>query len=82
MRTHALRTWPKFFQAIKDGTKTFEIRRDDRGFKVGDELELREYDPSMDRYTDNSVKVSITYILRDPHFGLQDQHCVMAIKLI
>ncbi|WP_444812245.1 DUF3850 domain-containing protein, partial [Streptococcus canis] len=35
----------EYFEAIMDGTKTFECRYNDRDFKVGDELLLREYDP-------------------------------------
>ena len=41
-RVHELKTDGPVFQALKDGIKTFEIRKDDRGFKVGDELWLRE----------------------------------------
>jgi Domain of unknown function (DUF3850) len=42
---HTLKTWPEFFGPINDGTKTFEIRANDRNFQVGDELRLREFKP-------------------------------------
>ncbi|HHL0747950.1 TPA: DUF3850 domain-containing protein, partial [Streptococcus agalactiae] len=45
MTQHLLNCYPEYFEAIMDGTKTFECRYNDRDFKVGDELLLREYDP-------------------------------------
>ena len=43
MRSHHLKTWPVFFQAIRGGDKSFDVREDDRGFMVGDELVLEEW---------------------------------------
>lgn len=45
-RTHELKCWPDFFEPILEGRKTFELRRDDRGFREGDLLLLREFDPA------------------------------------
>lgn len=45
---HELKTWPQYFERIADGSKTFEIRKNDRGFQQGDTLRLREYDPAGD----------------------------------
>lgn len=47
---HKLKTRPVFFAAIADGSKTFEIRKNDRGFKVGDALVLQCYDPDSKTY--------------------------------
>ena len=40
--THELKTDSPVFQATKTGLKTYEIRRNDRNFQVGDDLFLRE----------------------------------------
>lgn len=41
--THYLKTDPVYFDAQKRGDKTFEVRRDDRGFQKGDTLVLCKY---------------------------------------
>lgn len=43
---HYCKSWSPFFQAIRAGNKTHDLRYDvDRNFKVGDEIVLEEYDP-------------------------------------
>lgn len=42
---HELKTWPDFFTAVRKGIKTFEVRENDRDFKVGDALVLCEFIP-------------------------------------
>jgi ribosomal protein L37E len=44
MTVHSLKTWPEYFEAQRAGRKTFELRRNDRNFQVGDLLVLREWD--------------------------------------
>lgn len=51
MRRHELKSWPAFFAGLVDGTKTAEVRLNDRDFREGDVLVLREYDLSSDRFT-------------------------------
>ena len=51
MATHELKCWPNAFEAIRDGRKRFEWRRDDRGFEVGDVLVLKLYDPHAHGYS-------------------------------
>lgn len=74
---HELKTWPEPFQVIMDGLKTFEIRRDDRGFQVGDKLLLRECHPNSTHYTGREAQADVVYILR----GFELQPGAVAMQL-
>lgn len=45
MQEHELKTWPTPFGAMWRGEKLYELRRDDREYKVGDGLRLQEWTP-------------------------------------
>ena len=47
---HELKIQSEYFVAVNNKTKTFEIRKNDRDFKVGDKILLREID-SCGKYT-------------------------------
>lgn len=76
MKTHILKTWPEYFEKIISGEKTFEIRKNDRDFEIGDELILREYDPISKSYTNRVIETRVTYIT---DFAQTDNNVVMGI---
>lgn len=81
MNKHELKTWPPFFDAVVEGKKTFEIRKNDRNFRVGDVLVLQEYDKITESYTGRSTPKIVTYIARDlKQFGLPEDTVVMGFK--
>lgn len=61
---HDLKIWPEFFEPVVDGRKTFELRRDDRGYRVGEVLRLREFhiEGGKGKYTGREVERVITYV--------------------
>lgn len=44
MKAHELKILPKFYEDIFEGKRSFELRKDDRDFQVGDYIIFREYD--------------------------------------
>ncbi|HEN7774865.1 TPA: DUF3850 domain-containing protein [Streptococcus agalactiae] len=77
MTQHMLKCSPKYFEAVKDGTKPFEGRYNDRNFKVGDELILREYDPKRG-YTARCIVRKVTYVLSN-FIGLKDGYVILGV---
>jgi hypothetical protein len=65
--THTLKIHPEFFAAMEEGRKTFEIRRgNDRIYKVGDLVNLREYLADKDEYTGREMLIEVTYVMHGP----------------
>lgn len=73
---HELKTWPEYYQAVAKGEKNFEIRKNDRNFKVGDTLILKEYDPFRQCYTGASIRMEVTYILSAQPFVPEGYVCM------
>lgn len=62
---HELKCHPNFFRRVADGTKPFEIRKNDRDFQVGDIVILKEYDPEVgwpDHGSYATLQRVITYV--------------------
>ena len=93
-RTHFLKTWPQYFQDVKAGRKPFEIRKNDRDFRVGDTLMLFEWDPMgkaeaaaveyhetgpLGFTNSKPIRVRVTYIA-EGIFGIQPGYVVMGIE--
>ena len=74
---HELKTWPEYFAKVVSGEKTFEIRKNDRDYQVGDMLSLYEWCPEEHQYTKECVIVEVTYIT---DFGQPEGQVVMAIR--
>jgi len=82
---HELKIWRQYYESIIDGHKTFELRKDDRGYKVGDVLRLREWASVSvgdgQGYTGREVRVAVVYVLRSGvALGLEPGYCVLGIR--
>jgi Domain of unknown function (DUF3850) len=78
-KLHDLKSWPDYFSAVADGRKTFEVRKDDRDFIVGDYLRLREWDPQTKAYTGREVERKITYIFSGPFIPMSQGESQFAV---
>lgn len=45
-RVHSIKVQPPYFDALVDGSKTFEVRPNDRSYQAGDVLVLNEWHPA------------------------------------
>jgi ASC-1-like (ASCH) protein len=76
MKIHELKTWPEFYEAILQGRKTFEIRLNDRDFKVNDLLVLKEYEPIPGVFTGRKTLREVSYVTT---FGQRPGWVVMGL---
>lgn len=89
MTEHTVKSWTAFFQAIKSGDKTHDMRdMVDRDYRVGDILILNEYDPFKGEYTGDTCRVKITYITSADtpcafsSAALAKGYCILSLKLV
>ncbi len=87
---HDLKTWPEAFAAMRSGAKRAEFRPDDRGgFRVGDLLHLREWDPAptcpgLDGlgqvgYTGETFDVEVTHVVPGGAYGIPAGFVMMSV---
>jgi len=78
--THYLKTWSEYYKEVETGTKTFEVRKNDRNFKTGDTLILQEFLKNEQILTGKELKFKVIYIIHGGAFGLEEGYVVMGIK--
>ena len=69
MTIHRIKSWPEFFEPVRTGVKSFELRKNDRDYCVGDHLTLLEWEPDTfshneaGRYTGRELTKKIVYVM-------------------
>jgi len=76
MKVHNLKIHVSFLHAILTGHKTFEVRKNDRDFKVGDQFKLYAYDEGIDRVEKNYAFIGVITYITD--FEQKDGYIVFA----
>lgn len=94
MIEHSLKTAAPYWDAIERGEKTFEVRRDDRGFQKGDVLLLRRLSPgsgnvfsrdggeTSHEHAAKTLRATVLYVLTGGQLGIEPGHVVMALKYV
>jgi len=84
---HELKLSRVYFKHVKSGKKTFEIRKNDRNYRLNDTIEFLE---TMFRfsemkwseiYTSERFYAQITYVLNAVQ-GLHSDYCIFGINVI
>jgi len=82
-KVHYLKIRKIFYEHLCDGSKRFEIRKNDRNFQIGDKISFRvvNEDGSI---TEKNDLWAIIYILESDQFpdGIKDGYVVMSIEMI
>lgn len=76
---HELKIWTEYFEDVVMGVKPFEIRKNDRDFKVGDILHLKEYNSETNNYTGRSIKKKISCIFNGGQFGIKKDYVILGL---
>lgn len=85
---HKLKTWPRYWDAIANGEKLFEVRRNDRAFQTGDVLVLEKYDIDRHCYEmeghgwdakPKAIRKRVTFLLQGGQFGIEPGYCVLGL---
>ncbi|MDE2426280.1 MAG: DUF3850 domain-containing protein [Elusimicrobia bacterium] len=88
MTEHVLKTLAPYWHAVERGDKTFDVRRDDRGFQRGDVLVLRRLNEERPHlfdcdYTSKSgcydLRRRVLYVLTGGQLGIEPGYVVMAL---
>ncbi len=78
-KLHVLKLREPYFEHVATGVKKFEVRKNDRNYKVGDILMLKKWDGVA--FTNDYILASITYILDEPLY-LRQRYVVLGIDVI
>lgn len=86
---HWLKCDPEPFAAVADRSKRFDLRVNDRDYRVGDLLVLQEHDRHGDAhgvYSGNWALVRVLYVMagyvEGPSYGLEPGYAALSIELL
>jgi len=77
-KVHHVKCECEFFKDVIEGYKPFEVRKNDRDYKPGDDMVLREWNKETSTLTGREHRVTITYML-EGYPGIEPGYCILGI---
>ena len=78
-KRHEIKIATTYYDDVVSGRKRFELRKNDRGYKVGDTLKMLEFKDG--KFTGRTIDADIIYMLED-YTGLQEGYCILSIAIV
>ena len=78
-KCHEIKIAAMYYEDVVSGRKRFELRKNDRGYKVGDMLKMLEF--TAGEFTGRIINAKIVYMLEE-YTGLQEGYCILGIELV
>jgi hypothetical protein len=79
-KQHFVKSWPEYFAAKKSKAMTAELRKDDRAYRVGDDLIAMEWCPDACEFTGAVVMQKITHVLTG--FGMKPGFVMLSLEAL
>lgn len=77
-RIHQIRLAAMYYDDVASGKKSFELRKNDRDYKVGDTLEMQEFKDG--RFMGRIIRAKIVYMLEN-YTGLEEGYCILGTEV-
>lgn len=79
MKTHELKINQQYLKLIIDGRKNWEVRKNDRNFKEGETIIVKEYLPETNSYTGREAEGTILYVFSTNEM-LKPGYVILSVK--
>lgn len=77
-KQHEVKIVASYYEDVVSGKKSFELRKNDRGYKQGDSLKMLEFKDG--KHTGRTIDADIIYMLED-YTGLTEGYCILGIRV-
>lgn len=77
-KQHEVKIVASDYEDVVSGKKSFELRKNDRGYKQGDSLKMLEFKDG--KHTGRTIDADIIYMLED-YTGLTEGYCILGIRV-